>query len=84
MGDETETGSFLMKRNRWIYAAFTIMIIGLGLGARAFSSVLPDALNAYLGDSLWAAMIFTGCGFLFQKNEVNVDGHYQPCLLFFH
>lgn len=74
MGDETETGSFFMKRNRWIYAAFTIMIIGLGLGARAFSSVLPDALNAYLGDSLWAAMIFTGCGFLFQKMKSMLTG----------
>ncbi|AUZ25999.1 hypothetical protein C1T28_04780 [Bacillus subtilis] len=56
-----------MKRNRWIYAAFTMLIIGLGLGSRAFSSVLPDTVNTYLGDSLWAAMIFTGCGFLFQK-----------------
>ncbi|MCY9072824.1 DUF2809 domain-containing protein, partial [Bacillus inaquosorum] len=40
-----------MKRNRWIYAAFTLLIIGLGLGSRAFSSVLPDAVNPYLGDS---------------------------------
>ncbi|KAF1680774.1 DUF2809 domain-containing protein [Bacillus mexicanus] len=56
-----------MKRNRWIYAALTFVIIGLGLGSRTFSSVLPDIVNTYLGDSLWAAMIFTGCGFLFQK-----------------
>ncbi|QWF75736.1 DUF2809 domain-containing protein [Bacillus subtilis] len=63
-----------MKRNRWIYAVFTILIIGLGLGSRAFSSVLPDTLNTYLGDSLWAAMIFTGCGFLFRKLKTMITG----------
>ncbi|MCI4170032.1 ribosomal maturation YjgA family protein [Bacillus spizizenii] len=56
-----------MKRNRWIYATVTILIMVLGLGSRAFSNVLPNTINTYLGDSLWAAMIFTGCGFLFQK-----------------
>lgn len=70
-----ETGyQFSMKRNRWIYAAFTLLIIGLGLGSRAFSSVLSDAVNPYLGDSLWAAMIFTGCGFLFQKLKTMMTG----------
>ncbi|MDL2030947.1 DUF2809 domain-containing protein [Bacillus subtilis] len=63
-----------MKRNRWIYAVFTILIIGLGLGSRAYSSVLPDTLNTYLGDSLWAAMIFTGCGFLFRKLKTMITG----------
>ncbi|MBY4603482.1 MULTISPECIES: DUF2809 domain-containing protein [Bacillus] len=63
-----------MKRNRWIYAAFTILIIGMGLGSRMFSSVLPDTVNTYLGDSLWAAMIFTGCGFLFQKMKTIFTG----------
>jgi hypothetical protein len=74
-GDEKETGyQFAMKRNRWIYAVFTVLIIGLGLGSRAFSSVLPDTLNTYLGDSLWAAMIFTGCGFLFRKLKTMITG----------
>lgn len=74
-GDEKETGyQFVMIRNRWIYAVFTVLIIGLGLGSRAFSSVLPDTLNTYLGDSLWAAMIFTGCGFLFRKLKTMITG----------
>ena len=74
-GDEKETGyQFAMIRNRWIYAVFTVLIIGLGLGSRAFSSVLPDTLNTYLGDSLWAAMIFTGCGFLFRKLKTMITG----------
>ncbi|ASB98995.1 ribosomal maturation YjgA family protein [Bacillus subtilis] len=63
-----------MKRNRWIYAVFTLLIIGLGLKSRAYSSVLPDTLNTYLGDSLWAAMIFTGCGFLFRKLKTMITG----------
>ncbi|MCY8454416.1 DUF2809 domain-containing protein [Bacillus spizizenii] len=63
-----------MKRNRWIYAAVTILIMVLGLGSRAFSNVLPNTINTYLGDSLWAAMIFTGCGFLFQKMKTMLTG----------
>lgn len=75
MGDEAETGyQFSMKRNRWIYAAVTILIMVLGLGSRAFSNVLPNTINTYLGDSLWAAMIFTGCGFLFQKMKTMLTG----------
>lgn len=75
MGDEAKTGyQFSMKRNRWIYAAVTILIMVLGLGSRAFSNVLPNTINTYLGDSLWAAMIFTGCGFLFQKMKTMLTG----------
>lgn len=75
MGDEAETGyQFSMKRNRWIYAAVTILIMVLGLGSRAFSNVLHNTINTYLGDSLWAAMIFTGCGFLFQKMKTMLTG----------
>ncbi|SCV40922.1 FIG01231286: hypothetical protein [Bacillus subtilis] len=75
MGDEAETGyQFSMKRNRWIYAAVTILIMVLGLGSRAFSNVLPNTINTYLGDSLWSAMIFTGCGFLFQKMKTMLSG----------
>ncbi|MGR4024583.1 DUF2809 domain-containing protein, partial [Bacillus sp. ZZQ-131] len=34
-----------------------------------FSFALPHLLNDYLGDALWALMIFTGFGFLFLKTE---------------
>lgn len=57
------------KRNRVLYAALTIIVIILGLGSRKFAYVLPDLLNAYLGDALWALMIFIGFGFLFHKME---------------
>ena len=57
------------KRNRVLYALFTIVVIILGLSSRKFSFALPHLLNDYLGDALWALMIFTGFGFLFPKTE---------------
>ncbi|OOZ81420.1 hypothetical protein BHL35_09830 [Bacillus cereus] len=57
------------KRNRLLYAMFTILVIILGLSSRKFAFALPALLNDYLGDALWALMIFTGFGFLFPKIE---------------
>ncbi|EJV80552.1 DUF2809 domain-containing protein [Bacillus cereus] len=57
------------KRNRVVYARFTIVVIILGLSSRKFAFALPHLLNDYLGDALWALMIFTGFGFLFPKTE---------------
>lgn len=57
------------KRNRLLYAVFTIVVIMLGLSSRKFAFALPDLLNDYLGDALWALMIFVGFGFLFPKIE---------------
>jgi hypothetical protein len=58
-----------MKRNRLLYAVFTVVVIILGLSSRKFAFALPNLLNDYLGDALWALMIFTGFGFLFPKIE---------------
>ncbi|MGN4612091.1 DUF2809 domain-containing protein [Bacillus cereus group sp. MYBK71-2] len=57
------------KRNRLLYAMFTIFVIILGLSSRKFAFALPALLNDYLGDALWALMIFIGFGFLFPKIE---------------
>ncbi|MFB6728475.1 DUF2809 domain-containing protein [Bacillus mobilis] len=57
------------KRNRLLYAMFTIIVIILGLSSRKFAFALPALLNDYLGDALWALMIFIGFGFLFPKIE---------------
>ncbi|MEK7016239.1 ribosomal maturation YjgA family protein [Bacillus sp. FSL R9-9410] len=57
------------KRNKLLYALFTIVVIILGLSSRKFAFALPNLLNDYLGDALWALMIFTGFGFLFSKIE---------------
>ncbi|KWW50392.1 hypothetical protein AWW69_15405 [Bacillus cereus] len=57
------------KRNRLLYATFTIIVINLRLSSRKFAFALPELLNDYLGDALWALMIFIGFGFLFPKIE---------------
>ncbi|MDZ5609426.1 DUF2809 domain-containing protein [Bacillus pseudomycoides] len=57
------------KRNRVLYAVLTILVIIVGLGSRKFAYALPTLLNDYLGDALWALMIFIGFGFLFHKME---------------
>lgn len=58
------------KRNRLLYAMFAILVIILGLSSRKFAFALPALLNDYLGDALWALMIFIGFGFLFPKIEM--------------
>ena len=55
------------KRNRLLYAMFTILVIILGLSSRKFAFALPALLNAYLGDALWALMIFIDLDFYFLK-----------------
>ncbi|WP_438421670.1 DUF2809 domain-containing protein [Bacillus siamensis] len=56
-----------MNRHRLTYGALTVFIIALGLLSRTacITNLLPGMINDYLGDALWAAMIFTGFGFLF-------------------
>ena len=64
------------KRNRLLYATFTIIVIILGLSSRKFAFALPELLNDYLGDALWALMIFIGFGFLFPKIETKEISFY--------
>lgn len=56
-----------MSRHPLTYGALTVFIAALGLLSRTayITALLPGIINAYLGDALWAAMIFTGLGCLF-------------------
>lgn len=47
-----------MKRNRIIYSITLLLTIILGLLSRRFSCLFPIWINAYLGDALWALMIY--------------------------
>ncbi|HDX9578721.1 TPA: DUF2809 domain-containing protein [Bacillus pseudomycoides] len=60
------------KRNRLLYAIMTIIVIVLGLTSRKMAHVLPHILNTYLGDALWALMIFIGFGFIFNRAHTKV------------
>jgi len=52
-----------------MYVVMIIIVIVLGLCSRKISNVIPDFLNTYLGDALWAVMIFIAVGFIFRKME---------------
>lgn len=57
-------------RNRIIYSIFILSVIILGLGSRHFSDFLPKWVHLYLGDILWALMIFFIFGFLFNRKDI--------------
>lgn len=41
----------------------------MGLASRRYDSFIPQWIGPYLGDSLWALMVFLGFGFLFQRKS---------------
>ncbi|WP_254563111.1 ribosomal maturation YjgA family protein [Dyadobacter diqingensis] len=56
-------------RNRITYFFLTILTIALGLTSRKMADQFPKLVNLYLGDALWALMIFLIAGFLFNKHS---------------
>lgn len=59
----------LVKRNGFIYLALVIIVMILGLGARSLSVYLPYWINIYLGDTLWAIMIYFLFGLIYRTRE---------------
>lgn len=45
-------------RSRLLYLLLTLGTVVLGLAARQVRASLPSSINPYLGDVLWAAMVF--------------------------
>ncbi|MCY9159909.1 DUF2809 domain-containing protein [Bacillus atrophaeus] len=62
------------ERNRFAYAGMTAVVMGLGLLSRKIPDVLPDVLNIYAGDALWALMIFLGTRFIFHTMKTSRAG----------
>lgn len=56
-----------MERNRKQLAILTIVVLLLGLVSRKAGFLFPAFVHMYLGDMLWALMIFFGVAFLFPK-----------------
>lgn len=54
------------KRNGFIYFVLVIFVMGLGLSTRHFLEHLPNWINLYLGDALWALMVFFLFGLMFR------------------
>jgi hypothetical protein len=61
--------ALLTKRNAFTYFFLVITVMILGLSTRRFSIYFPNWLNLYLGDALWALMIFFIFGLLFRTRE---------------
>ena len=45
-------------RNRIVYLLSVAIVILLGLSSRKYAGYLPEYVNTYLGDALWAVMIY--------------------------
>ncbi|WP_443662325.1 ribosomal maturation YjgA family protein [Clostridium sp.] len=60
------------KRNRLLYSGMLIIVISLGLCSKMMANVIPNHMNLYLGDALWALMIFIVLGFVFREMETNI------------
>jgi hypothetical protein len=58
-----------MNRNRFFYFLLIISTIATGLASRHYSNFLPPWNKLYLGDALWALMVFFMVGFVFKKKS---------------
>lgn len=56
----------LVKRKLSVYLSLVILVIILGLSSRHFAVYLPSWVNLYLGDCLWALMVFFIVGIIFR------------------
>ena len=55
-----------MNRNRIIYGLLTLLILLMGLASRRFFGDIPF-VKTYVGDVLWALMVFYGLAFLVNR-----------------
>ncbi len=58
-----------MNRNRLLYFSLLMLTVITGLASRRFSDLLPQWTTLYLGDALWALMVFWGFAFLFKRKS---------------
>lgn len=57
---------FGVPRNRVLYGSLAVAVLLIGLASRHFSDDLPF-VRAYLGDVLWALMVFFGMALIFNR-----------------
>jgi len=59
------------KRDAFTYCCLVITVMILGLSTRHFSFYFPSWINLYLGDALWALMVFFLWGLLFRTRQTS-------------
>jgi len=57
------------KRNRLVYSLLAVITILSGLATRQFAVGLPQWVESYPGDALWALMVFLLVGFWFHRKS---------------
>ena len=57
------------NRSRRNYFLLLILTMLAGLASRRFSGLLPEFLQSYVGDTLWALMVFWMMCFVFTKKS---------------
>ena len=56
-------------RNRIVYLLSVAIVILLGLSSRKYAGYLPEYVNTYLGDALWAVMIYLFAALLLKDRK---------------
>ena len=59
-------------RNRALYVLWIAIVIGAGLASRSKVLALPPFVAKYVGDALWALMVFLGFGFLLPRKSTAI------------
>lgn len=59
----------LVTRKRLVYFSLAIVVVILGLSSRHFAIYLPRWVSLYLGDCLWALMIFFLVGLIYRSKD---------------
>lgn len=58
-----------LKRNRILYFSLVVITIATGLASRHFGSNTQSWVKLYLGDAIWALMVFWLLGFVFRRKS---------------
>lgn len=56
-------------RNRIVYLISVAIVMGVGLSSRKYACYLPEYINTYLGDALWAVMIYLFAALLLKDRK---------------
>jgi hypothetical protein len=59
----------MLTRSRLLYAGIIALIVAVGLPTRLIPEFMPDFTVNYLGDALWALVIFLGIGLLLPDRQ---------------
>jgi len=62
-----------INRNRIFFSAAMLLVIITGLLSRAYAHLFPDWINVYLGDALYALMIYLGfSAFFIRRSAIEI------------